>query len=68
VKHDAAIAAFGDVEVDRKFEPVVLTGGHDVAGIVRIDAGECAVLDLPAWSNVSLAKVGPAVQGFAVKE
>ena len=68
VEHDAAVAGLGDVVLERQLEPVVLVGGDDVAGVVGVDAGQGAVLDLPAGPHAVVLEVVPAVERLAVEE
>src|SRR5439155_7336597 len=68
MKHDAAVPAFGDVVVELQVEPVELLTGDEVAGVVGIDAGECAVFDLPAGSDTVAFEVVPAMESFPVEK
>ena len=66
--HDAAVAGLGDVVIELQLEPVVFVGGDDVAGVVRIDADERAVLHLPARADAFLLEIVPAVEVLAVEK
>src|SRR2546430_2620022 len=60
-------SAFGDVVVELQLEPVELLTGDEVAGVVGIDAGECAVLDLPAGADAFLLEIVPAGEVFTIE-
>jgi len=66
--HEAAVAAFGDIVVELDLEPREFVGGDDVAGVMRIDAGERAVLDLPAGADAFFFEIVPAIERGAVEE
>ena len=66
--HDAAVAPFGDVVFQPQFEGAVLTVGANVARIVRINASQRAVLNLPAGAHVFALERVPAVGRFAIEQ
>lgn len=68
VIHDAAVAAFGDVVIELEFEPVVFIGGDDIASVVRIDAGDSAVLNLPTGADAFVFEIVPAFEVFTIEQ
>ncbi len=68
MENDAAVSGFGDVVFKLEFEPAKGGGVDEVAGVFGIDAGEGAILDLPAGADGGFFEVGPAFQVGSVKE
>src|ERR1043166_7416056 len=68
VVHDATISTLGDVIVQLQIKPIVLASGDDVARVVRINARQSAVLDLPAWPDALAFEVVPTLEVLAVEQ
>src|SRR5262245_16818540 len=66
--HDAAVATFRTVLIKLKLEPVELFGRDDVPGIVRINARQSTILNLPTRPHAFLLEVVPTLEVLTVEQ
>ncbi len=68
VIHDPAVAADGNVVIDLKLEPVELLVAGQITRVMRIDARDRAIDQLPAGTDSFLLERVPAVHALAVEQ
>lgn len=68
MKHDATVTALGNIVVQLQFELLELVGCDNVSSVVRVNAGEGTILDLPAGAHVIHFEVMPSVKIFSIEE